>query len=87
MVVALADMAGLQKVASFTLNNLYKPGDTIHTTYVEDTANSGESTLVCIICIENSDSSGNTLFFALKQALGLSGHLGEPHVWCNSRLR
>ena len=42
MVVALADMAGLQKVASFTLNNLYKPGDTIHTTYVEDTANSGE---------------------------------------------
>ena len=45
MVVALADMAGLQKVASFTLNNLYKPGDTIHTTYVEDTANSGETSL------------------------------------------
>lgn len=43
MVVALADMAGLQKVASFTLNNLYKPGDTIHTTYVEDTANSEEA--------------------------------------------
>ena len=41
MVVALADMAGLQKVASFTLNNLYKPGDTIHTTFVEDTASSG----------------------------------------------
>jgi len=41
MVVALADMAGLQKVASFTLNNLFQPGDTIHTTFVEDTANSG----------------------------------------------
>ena len=45
MVVALADMAGLQKVASFTLNNLYKPGDTIHATFVEDTASSG--TLIC----------------------------------------
>ena len=42
MVVALADLAGLQKVASFTLNNLYRPGDTIHTTYVEDTGNSGQ---------------------------------------------
>ena len=41
MVVALADMAGLQKVASFTLSNLFQPGDTIHTTFVEDTANSG----------------------------------------------
>lgn len=41
MVVALADMAGLHKVASFTLNNLFQPGDTIHTTFVEDTANSG----------------------------------------------
>ena len=41
MVVAMADMAGLQKVASFTLNNLFQPGDTIHTTFVEDTANSG----------------------------------------------
>ncbi len=41
MVVALADMAGLQKVASFTLNNLFQPGDTIHTIFVEDTANSG----------------------------------------------
>lgn len=43
MVVALADMAGLQKVASFTLNNLFQPGDTIHTTFVEDTANSEEA--------------------------------------------
>ncbi len=41
MVVALADISGLQKVATFTLNNLFQPGDTIHTTYVEDTANSG----------------------------------------------
>ena len=42
MVVALANIAGLQKVASFTLNNLYRPGDTIHTTYVEDTGTAGE---------------------------------------------
>lgn len=42
MVVALANIAGLQKVASFTLNNLYQAGDTIHTTYVEDTGNAGE---------------------------------------------
>lgn len=42
MVVALADMVGLQKVASFTLNNLYQPGDKIHTTYVEDTGSAGE---------------------------------------------
>lgn len=41
MVVALANLEGLQKVASFTLANLYQPGDTIHTTYVEDTAGSG----------------------------------------------
>lgn len=41
MVVALADMAGLQKVASFTLNNLYQPGDKIHTTYVEDMGSAG----------------------------------------------
>ena len=45
MVVALADIAGLQKVASFTLNNLYQPGDNIHTTYVEDTGSAGESLL------------------------------------------
>lgn len=57
MVVALADMAGLQKVASFTLNNLFQPGDTIHTTFVEDTANSGRlpvshppSLANCILC-------------------------------------
>ena len=41
MVVALANLEGLQTVASFTLANLYQAGDTIHTTYVEDTAGSG----------------------------------------------
>ena len=41
MVVALADVEGLQKVAYFTLKNLYQPGDTIHTTYVEDAAGTG----------------------------------------------
>lgn len=41
MVVALADKAGLQKVASFTLDNLFQAGDNIHTTYVEDNASSG----------------------------------------------
>lgn len=41
MVVALADVDGLQKVAYFTLKNLYQPGDTIHTTYVEDAAGTG----------------------------------------------
>ena len=42
MVVALADIAGLQKVASFTLNNLYQAGDNIHTTYIEDTGSAGK---------------------------------------------
>ena len=41
MVVALADVEGLQKVAYFTLKNLYQPGDIIHTTYVEDAAGTG----------------------------------------------
>ena len=41
MVVALADVEGLQKVAYFTLKNLYQPGDTIHTIYVEDAAGTG----------------------------------------------
>lgn len=44
MVVALADVEGLQRVAYFTLKNLYQPGDTIHTTFVEDTAGRGEHT-------------------------------------------
>ena len=41
MVVALANFEGLQTVASYTLKNLYQPGDTIHTTYVEDSAGEG----------------------------------------------
>lgn len=51
MVVALADIAGMQKVASFTLNNLYQPGDNIHTTYVEDTGTAGTFTdIKCMRC-------------------------------------
>ena len=46
MVVALADVEGLQKVAYFTLKNLYQPGDTIHTTFVEDTAGKGGQTSI-----------------------------------------
>ena len=41
MVVALANFEGLQTVAYYTLKNLYQPGDTIHTTYVEDSAGAG----------------------------------------------
>lgn len=56
MVVALADIAGLQKVASFTLNNLYQPGDNIHTTYVEDTGSAGEF-LLCAAADDFDDAN------------------------------
>lgn len=43
MVVALANFEGLRTVAYYTLKNLYQPGDTIHTTYVEDSAGEGDA--------------------------------------------
>lgn len=49
MVVALANFDGLQTVAYYTLKNLYQPGDTIHTTYVEDSAGAGVHTCMCIV--------------------------------------
>ena len=51
MVVALADVEGLQKVAYFTLKNLYQPGDTIHTTYVEDAASAGMHPAFLVISV------------------------------------
>ena len=61
MVVALANIEGLKRVASFTLANLYRPDDTIHTTYVEDTAGTG-------------DQPGSTSYLQLLCGLAV-GHL------------
>ena len=40
--VALANIAGLQKVTQFALEHLWQPGDAIHEIYVEDSSAAGE---------------------------------------------
>lgn len=42
LVVALANIAGLQKVTQFALEHLWQPGDAIHEIYVEDSSAAGE---------------------------------------------
>ena len=43
--VALANIAGLQKVTQFALEHLWQPGDAIHEIYVEDSSAAGEAGL------------------------------------------
>ena len=43
--VALANIAGLQKVTQFALEHLWQPGDAIHEIYVEDSSAAGEPDL------------------------------------------
>eukprot|EP00891_Asterochloris_glomerata_P003264 jgi/Astpho2/3264/Aster-x0153 len=43
LVVALANIAGLQKVTQFALEHLWQPGDAIHEIYVEDSSAAGET--------------------------------------------
>ena len=45
LVVALANIAGLQKVTQFALEHLWQPGDAIHEIYVEDSSAAGEPDL------------------------------------------